>query len=123
MQMSEPSNEPLGTSRTDTNARERTKKGKSGLGPNIVRLRFLFLGNRLSLVELDYCSVVDLLTSWTGPKDLLVDDEVLPMTYEGPSCPNKNNPTTKQCWSSIDDSAPSEARKRGSGGGSPRRVR
>jgi hypothetical protein len=41
------------------------------------------------------------------------------VTYEGRRCPNKNRPNTKQLWSSTDDSAPSEARKRGSGGGSP----
>jgi hypothetical protein len=49
-----------------------------------------------------------------------VDDGALPVTYEG--CLNRCKPTTNQRWSSTDDSAPSEARKRGSGGGSPRKY-
>jgi hypothetical protein len=57
----------------------------------------------LSLVELDHCSVLEILTGWTGPNDLLPAT----MSSLGKLC---------RC------SAPSEARKRGSGGESPRKY-
>jgi hypothetical protein len=45
-------------------------------------------------------------------------------SFLGGNPPNKNtlSQNMKQLWSSANDSAPSEARKRGSGGGSPRKY-
>jgi hypothetical protein len=80
-------------------------------------LRFLASLGVLSLIEFDHCSVVDLFNQldrseghhlvclsipacalqlfssapvWPHPKDLLVDNAALPVTYEDPRCPNKN---------------------------------
>jgi hypothetical protein len=66
--------------------------------------------------------VVDVLTCRTGPKNLLAGDGALPVTYEAHVGQTRISQTTKQRSNSTSDSEPSQARKRGSGGGSPRKY-
>jgi hypothetical protein len=62
--------------------------------------------------------------AWPHPNDLLVDDSALPVTYEGPSCPNKNSATAvmelyrRQC---AERSEKTGVRGTRSGGFSPRK--
>jgi hypothetical protein len=68
--------------RSETRSEGPVNKSSCFLGDPPPDPRFLASLGALSLVELDHCSVVDLLYGRKGPKDLLVDDGALPVTYE-----------------------------------------
>jgi hypothetical protein len=70
------------------------------LSITIVLTGWLLVAHRLVCLALAFLptdwdvTILSFDQAFPHPNDLLLDDRALPVTYEGPSCPNKNKVTT-----------------------------